>query len=64
VEHNFYDEAGPNARYLCTLLQEERLPIESALTTETQERSSLPGLLIEAKRLIREQALSRDNYYN
>jgi hypothetical protein len=29
-------------------LQEESLPAESTLTTETQERSSLPGLLIEA----------------
>ena len=29
-------------------LQEESFPAESALTTETQERSSLPGLLIEA----------------
>jgi hypothetical protein len=29
-------------------LQEETLPAESTLTTETQERSSLPGLLIEA----------------
>jgi hypothetical protein len=28
-------------------LQEESLPAESALTTETQERTSLPGLLIE-----------------
>jgi hypothetical protein len=29
-------------------LQEEGLPAESTLTTETKERSSLPGLLIEA----------------
>jgi hypothetical protein len=29
-------------------LQEESLPAESTLTTETQERASLPGLLIEA----------------
>jgi hypothetical protein len=29
-------------------LQEESLPAESNLTTETKERSSLPGLLIEA----------------
>jgi hypothetical protein len=29
-------------------LQEESSPAESALTTETQERTSLPGLLIEA----------------
>jgi hypothetical protein len=29
-------------------LQEESLPAESTLTTETQERASLPDLLIEA----------------
>jgi hypothetical protein len=29
-------------------LQEESLPEESALTTGTQERASLPGQLIEA----------------
>jgi hypothetical protein len=34
-------------------LQEESLPEESALTTETQERASLPGLLIEANRITR-----------
>jgi hypothetical protein len=28
-------------------LQEESLPAESTLNTETQERTSLPGLLIE-----------------
>jgi len=32
-------------------LQEESLPAESALTTETQERASLPGLLVEANRI-------------
>ena len=32
-------------------LQEESLPAESAQTTETQERASLPGLLIEANRI-------------
>jgi hypothetical protein len=32
-------------------LQEEILHAESALTTETQERSSLPGLLIETNRI-------------
>jgi hypothetical protein len=43
--------------------QEERFPAESVLTTETQERASLPGLLIEANRITREeQALTRDNY--
>jgi hypothetical protein len=28
-------------------LQEESLPAESTLTTETKDRASLPGLLIE-----------------
>jgi hypothetical protein len=32
-------------------LQEESLPAESTLTTETQERVRLPGLLIEANRI-------------
>jgi hypothetical protein len=41
-------------------LQEESLPTESTLTTETKDRASLPGLLIEAE----EQALTRDNYNN
>jgi hypothetical protein len=34
-------------------LQEESLPAESAMTTESQERASLPGLLIEANRIMR-----------
>jgi hypothetical protein len=34
-------------------LKEESLPAESAQTTETQERDSLPGLLIEANRIMR-----------
>jgi hypothetical protein len=32
-------------------LQEESLPEESTLTTETQKRAGLPGLLTEAKRI-------------
>jgi hypothetical protein len=32
-------------------LQEESLPVESALTTETQERVGLPGVLTEANRI-------------
>jgi hypothetical protein len=32
-------------------LQEESLPAENTLTTETKERASLPGLLIEANRV-------------
>ena len=45
-------------------LQEESLPGESALTTETQDRASIPGLLIEANRSQKELALIRDNYNN
>jgi hypothetical protein len=33
-------------------LQEQSLHADSALTTKTQERASLPGLLIETKRII------------
>jgi hypothetical protein len=33
-------------------LQEETLPEESALTTKTQERNSLPGVMIEANRIM------------
>ena len=32
-------------------LQEESLPAENTLTTETKERASLPGLFIEANRV-------------
>jgi hypothetical protein len=45
-------------------LQEESLPAQSALTTETQERVSLPCLLIETNRIKEEQVLTRDNYNN
>jgi hypothetical protein len=34
-------------------LQEESLTAESALTTETQERANLSGLLMEANRIMR-----------
>jgi hypothetical protein len=34
-------------------LKEENLPTESALTTETQERASLPSLLAENNRITR-----------
>ena len=38
---------------LCTpSLKEESLPAESTLTTGTQERARLPGLLTEANRII------------
>ena len=33
-------------------LQEESLPAESTLTTETQEKSRLPGPLKEANRIM------------
>jgi hypothetical protein len=44
----FSQEAGLNARLLAPSLQEESLPAESTLTTETQKRAGLPGLLTEA----------------
>jgi hypothetical protein len=44
----FCQEAGPNARYLCTFPARGEL----ALTTETQERASFPGLRIEELFLI------------
>jgi hypothetical protein len=34
-------------------LQEESLPAENTLPTETKERATLPGLLIEANRVTR-----------
>jgi hypothetical protein len=34
-------------------LKEESLPAENVLTTETQERASLPGLLAENNRIMR-----------
>jgi hypothetical protein len=34
-------------------LKDESLPAESALTTETQEIASLPGLLVENNRITR-----------
>jgi hypothetical protein len=39
---------------ICALsLKEENLTADTALITETQERASLPGLLIEANRITR-----------
>jgi hypothetical protein len=46
----------PGSRSKCQIsvyLQEESLSAESAQTTETQETASLPGLLIEANRIMR-----------
>jgi hypothetical protein len=45
-------------------LQEKSLPAESTLSTETQERARLPGLLTEANRINDEPAPARDNYNN
>ena len=47
----FSQEAGLNARTLCTFPKEESLPAESTLTTETQESAGRPGLLTEANRI-------------
>jgi hypothetical protein len=53
VEHNFCQETGSNARYLDTFPARGELSCKSALTTETEERASLPGLLIEANIITR-----------
>jgi hypothetical protein len=42
-------------------LQEENLPAESALTTGTQVRVGLPGVLTEANRITEDQAPTRDS---
>ena len=42
-------EVDLSSRLLCTFLEEERLPGESAMTTGTQERVGLPGVLTEVK---------------
>jgi hypothetical protein len=34
-------------------LKEESLPAESTMTNETQERASIPGLLVENNRITR-----------
>jgi hypothetical protein len=73
--HSFWDRPcfGPSSSArrqvwtadTCALsLQEEGLPAESALTTETQERPSFPGLLMEANRIMGGQAPNRDNNNN
>jgi hypothetical protein len=41
-------------------LQEESLPTESTLTTETQERAGLPGLLTEANKNHRRNRLQSE----
>jgi hypothetical protein len=47
-----------------TSLQEESLPAESTLTTETQERASLQDCWYRLTESQEEQALTRDNYNN
>ena len=47
----FSQEEGLNAELCAPSLQEESLPAESTLTTETQERAGLPGLLTEANKI-------------
>jgi hypothetical protein len=47
----FSQKGGLNGRYLCTFLARGELAAESTLTTEPQERASLPGLLTEANRI-------------
>ena len=48
----FCQEAGPNARYLGTFPARGKLACRECSTTETQKRASLPGLLIEANRIM------------
>jgi hypothetical protein len=56
-QHSFWDRPSSSAKRqvwmpdICVpSLQEERVPAESALTTETRERARLPDLLTEANR--------------
>jgi hypothetical protein len=44
-------EVDQSSRLLDIALKEESLPANSALTTGTQERVGLPGVLTEAKRI-------------
>jgi hypothetical protein len=48
VEHNYCQEEGSNSRYLGTFPVGGELACREYLTTETKDRASLPGLLIEA----------------
>jgi hypothetical protein len=47
--------------FCASSLQEESLPADTVLTTGTQERISLPGVLTEAKESQEEQPPARDN---
>ena len=47
----FSQKEGLNARTLCTVPEREELACREYWTTETQERSRLPGLLTEANRI-------------
>jgi hypothetical protein len=51
MEHNFWRRKVQTPDIWAPSLQEESLPAENNLTTETKERASLPGLLIEASRV-------------
>jgi hypothetical protein len=52
VEHNFCQEAGLNTRYLGNFPARRELTCREYSDPETKERASLPGLLIEANRVI------------
>jgi hypothetical protein len=53
----FCQEANLNNRYRCTFSARGELAAESSLTTETQERASLPGQLVEANRITKGKTL-------
>ena len=46
-------EAGPNTRYLSTFPARGELACRESLTTETQERTSFPGLLREDNGIVK-----------
>ena len=47
----FCQEAALKAKYLCTFPVRGELAAKSTLTTESQERARLPGLLTEDNRI-------------
>jgi hypothetical protein len=49
----------PTTDICATSLQEKSLPAASALTTETQERANLPGLLVEANKIKKETSFNQ-----
>jgi hypothetical protein len=52
-------EVDLSSRLLCTFPAEESIPAESFLTTETQRRVGLSGVLTEAKRITGETCHSQ-----